>query len=320
MDDHPRIALSSCWCSARHDDGYAMCAEMADLGFDHVELSHGVRLTLVEGILRAVDEGVVRVSSVHNFCPLPPHVSFPAPNLYEPTARDPRVREQWFRHSSRTLEFAGRVGADLAIFHSGSVPFLFSNPVEKLQRLAQRDRSGQEPAAEGYLRQLEKVLRKVERKSRSTLPRLLESFQRILPIAAAQGVRIAVENRESLSELPLDPQFPDFLARFPPDAPIGYWHDAGHAQLKQQMQVFPHRQLLEQNASRQLGFHLHDVSPAGEDHRPIGTGTIDWEMVRDFIAPEHTLVIELSPRLTPDEVRSSRAFLLDLLAQTGGQA
>ncbi|HRG57022.1 MAG TPA: hypothetical protein PLG56_13335, partial [Lacunisphaera sp.] len=51
----PIIALSSCWCSHRHQDGYVMLKEMAALGFDHVELSHGIRITLVPGILKAVD-------------------------------------------------------------------------------------------------------------------------------------------------------------------------------------------------------------------------------------------------------------------------
>ena len=38
-----------------------MLSEMAGLGFDRVELSHGIRITLVPGILRAVEEGLVKV-------------------------------------------------------------------------------------------------------------------------------------------------------------------------------------------------------------------------------------------------------------------
>ena len=49
----PILALSSCWLSSRHTDGYEMLKEMADLGFEYVELSHGIRITLVEGILKA---------------------------------------------------------------------------------------------------------------------------------------------------------------------------------------------------------------------------------------------------------------------------
>ena len=48
-----------------------MLREMADLGFTHAELSHGIRITLVPGILRGVEEGLIKISSTHNFCPLP---------------------------------------------------------------------------------------------------------------------------------------------------------------------------------------------------------------------------------------------------------
>ncbi len=36
-----------------------MLTEMAELGFRHVELSHGIRITLVPGIMKAVEEGVI---------------------------------------------------------------------------------------------------------------------------------------------------------------------------------------------------------------------------------------------------------------------
>ena len=67
-------------------------------------------------------------------------------------------------------------------------------------------------------------------------------------------------------------------------------------------------------APRLGGFHLHDVSEDGHDHQIPGTGTIDFKMIADFVRPEHTLVLELSPRLTTEEVLASRDYLLGVLA------
>ena len=50
----PTLALSTCWNSYRHSDGYAMLAEIRDMGFEYAELSHGTRIVLVPGILKAV--------------------------------------------------------------------------------------------------------------------------------------------------------------------------------------------------------------------------------------------------------------------------
>ena len=56
------------------------------------------------------------------------------------------------------------------------------------------------------------------------------------------------------------------MAGLPADAPAGYWHDTGHAELKQTMGLLEHRSHLAAMAPRLIGFHLHDVSAEGRDH------------------------------------------------------
>lgn len=65
-----------------------MLREIADLGFSHVELSYSIRITLVPGILRAVEEGAAQISSVNDFCPWPTGIMRAAANLFEPSARE----------------------------------------------------------------------------------------------------------------------------------------------------------------------------------------------------------------------------------------
>ena len=74
-------SLSTCWNSDRHKHGRDMLLEIRDLGFEYAELSHGTRVSLMSGILEAVDKGEIKISSVHNFCPLPIGVTRSAPNL-----------------------------------------------------------------------------------------------------------------------------------------------------------------------------------------------------------------------------------------------
>src|SRR6266542_3931593 len=123
---HPRrnccmYALSTCWNSHRHTDGRAMLREIRDLGFDHAELSHGIRISLLPGIFEAVAAGEIQISSLHNFCPLPMGVDRPAPNLYKFSSDDRRERESAFRHTLKTLDTAVRVKARLVVLHTGSV-------------------------------------------------------------------------------------------------------------------------------------------------------------------------------------------------------
>jgi sugar phosphate isomerase/epimerase len=296
----PIIALSTAWCSARHHEGEAMLAEMAGLGFGYVELSHGIRLTLVPGILKGLGEGTVKVSSTHNFCPLPAGMVHPAPNLFEPSAPASRghEQEQWLRHSRRTLDFAAQVRARVVVMHLGSVRFFWLNPARQLRKFVRRHPFVALPAEPRYQQRLTKVLEKLGRRR----PAFWEQTRRSL----------GLENRERLEELPADSDFPGLLESFAQPGPVGYWHDTGHAELKERMGVITQRAMLEANSARLIGFHLHDVDETGRDHQPIGKGRVDFRMIRQFYRPHHLLVLELSPRASPAEVRESRMRIEDV--------
>src|SRR5512136_396525 len=104
-------SLSTCWNSHRHTDGRAMLREIRELGFEYAELSHGTRISLVPGILEAVDAGEMKISSLHNFCPLPMGLTSAAPNIHQFSDERPRERELAIKHTLKTLEFATRVHA-----------------------------------------------------------------------------------------------------------------------------------------------------------------------------------------------------------------
>ena len=114
-------SLSTCWNSGRHTDGRAMLREIRELGFEYAELSHGTRVSLMPGILDAVAAGEIKISSLHNFCPLPMGVEHAAPNIFKFTADNPRERESAFKHSLKTIETAARLKAPLVVLHMGCI-------------------------------------------------------------------------------------------------------------------------------------------------------------------------------------------------------
>ncbi len=310
----PIIALSSCWCSGRHQDGYGMIREMADLGFEHVELSHGIRITLVPGILKAVEEGLVKICSTHNFCPLPTGIHQPAPNIYSPSSPDPREHQQWLRHTRRTLEFSQQVGARYMVTHMGNVRFFWGRPGSKLKDYLRKN-----PEADVSKEPFQKLAKATIAKIRKKMPRFWDqlqmSMEEILPDAERCKVILGAENREGCEELPLDPDFPEFFRQARDHPYLAWWHDAGHARIKERLGLLDHRKFLEENHAKLVGFHLHDVTEEGYDHQKLGSGTVDFEMIAEFIRPHHILVLELNPRLPTEEVLASRDYLEKLLAR-----
>lgn len=292
-----------------------MLKEMAGLGFEWVELSHGIRITLVPGILRAVEEGIIKVASCHNFCPLPNGVMHAAPNLYMPSSRDHKERDQWLRHSKRSVDFAAQVGARNLVLHLGSVEFFWFNPSNKLDDYLEKH-PGIDPAKDaGYQKLLARALARLRAKQGVFWGNMRAGLDALLPYAGQKQVALGLENREKFDELPIDADYADFVASLPPAALAGYWHDTGHAHIKEGMGLLQHREHLQKNAARILGFHLHDVSEEGRDHQPVGAGKIDFSMISEFWRPEHELVLELSPRVTVEGVQQSKQRIEALIAQ-----
>lgn len=292
-----------------------MLREMADLGFTHAELSHGIRITLVPGILRGVEEGLIKISSTHNFCPLPAGVLHAAPNLFEPSALASGEANQWVRQTRRSIEFAALLQSKVLVCHLGRVRYFWFNPTRAVRRyLADHPQAGRQPQDREYSVLRDKCVAKIRRKQPPFMARMQASVGAVLDFAREKGVRLGFENREKIDELPLDADMADLLAGLGADAPVGYWHDTGHADIKEGMGLLNHREHLERLAPRLLGFHLHDVSANGHDHQPVGAGHIDFQMISSFWRPEHRLTLELSPRATVDEVIASKARIEALLA------
>ena len=290
-----------------------MLREIADLGFEYVELSHGVRIVLVPGILKAVGEGMIKVSSTHNFCPLPTGITQAAPNIFEPSAADPREQDQWLRHTRRTIDLAAQLQARAVVCHLGSVVFFWFNPARKLQ--ARLDRNPPEDVAtdKDYQALLTRSVAKLRARMGPYWERTLKNVNKILEYAGKNGMRLGFENREKFEELPVDADFPEFLAGLPAGAPAGYWHDSGHAEIKRAMGLVDPFAQLEKNAARLVGFHLHDVNDEGKDHQPVGSGHVDFKRISSFWRPEHLLVLDLGPRTAIADVLESKARIQALM-------
>ena len=295
-------SLSTCWNSKRHTDGRAMLREIRDLGFEYAELSHGIRLGLLPGILEAVDAGEIKISSLHNFCPLPLGVNHASPNLYEFSDERPRQRELAIKHTLKTFELAERVKAPVVVLHLGSMDL--KDYTGKLAGMLERD--GEKSPRYEKLRA--EAAAKREASKGKAVERTYETLRKLLPEAEKRGLKLGIENRQALEEIPLESDFEFFFREF--DSPnVVYWHDVGHAQIKENLGFIQHAQQLELLSARLAGFHVHDVKFPADDHAAPGTGMIDYANLKPFVKPQHIKVFELSPGLSVEAVKRGVAHV-----------
>lgn len=279
-----------------------MLRELRDLGFAYAELSHGIRISLLPGIFEAVDGGEIQISSVHNFCPLPMGVDRAAPNIFKFSSEDRRERDSAFKHTVKTLDTAVRVGAKLVVLHTGAVDMK-----DYTDRLVDMLGAGQGQSPK-YDKLCAEAIGKREARKARAYENALEMIRRIVDEAKPRGLKLGIENREALEEIPFESDYDWFMNELR-DPTVVYWHDTGHAQIKEHLGIIHHRRFLESRIGRLYGFHIHDVEFPGRDHRPPGAGTIDWASLRPLVKPEHLKVLELSPSLSPEAARQGVEFI-----------
>ncbi len=293
------ISFSTCWNSSRHTAGDAMLREIKNkLGFDLIELGHGIRISLMPGIQKMFEAGEVRFSSLHNFCPLPVEVMGASPDCYVFSARTAPERERAVKQTLQTIDFAARLEAPFVVLHCGRVPI---PPVtEPLIALA---KSGQMFSRE-YVRRKVKAVEKREANAPIYMERVKECLKPIVEHAAARNIRLGIEGRRGYEEIPSERELPGLLDDL--DSPqVGYWHDMGHLQIKENLGFTDHAEWLEKIGPRTLGCHLQDCIWPAQDHQPPFAGDIDLEKLVPLLPPSCLFVWEMSPRKTADEIRRS---------------
>ena len=297
------LAFSTCWNSHRHSEGEAMVDEILEMGFDTIEISHGLKVSLLPGLQKAFADGRMKVSGLHNFCPSPVEVMIDAPDCYEFTSHRAHDRDRAMSLTKRTLEFAAEFRARYVVLHLGTVPM--GHPMKELQQLAAAGRQN----SRKYVRKKLKMVQVRESLSRLYFGRAKEALTKIAAMAEQAGVPVAVESRSHYEQVPTEREMESLMAEFATPW-VGYWHDFGHVQLKANLGLLDHHEWLSRIAPRLLGCHFHDVIWPDLDHRVPFQGTVEFDRLLPLVPPDRPIVWELSPRRKKEDIRMAREVWL----------
>jgi sugar phosphate isomerase/epimerase len=276
-----------------------MLQEILDLGFDRIELGHGTRLSLMEGIQRYFEAGKVKFSSLHNFCPLPVEITRPAPDCYQFSSHRDAERERAVKLSMQTVDFAKRLGAPVVVMHLGRVPI--DTYTDKLVELAEAG----EHLSRKYVKLKLEAVKQREKKAPLYLQRAKDCLMRVIEHAAKAGIKLGVEGRQCYEEIPTEIELSALLDEINAPEVVGYWHDFGHIQIKENVGFVDHAEWLAHISPRMLGGHLHDTKWPGKDHRAPFTGDIDYPKLVPLLPNPCLLVWEMGPRRTAEEIKLS---------------
>ena len=292
------LSFSTSWNMHRHREGESIVEELLGMGISTIELGHGLKVSQVQGIVRMVEQGAVRVSSVHNFCPHPIEVQGNSPDCYEFTSHRESDRSRALRLTRKTIELAGRLGAQAVVLHGGRV-----RTMKNYRKALEMIEAG-EFLTKAYGDMKIEAVQAREAAGPRRLERLRNALQDLLPLAQTEGVHLGLENRERYEDVPSEREMLTFLSRID-HSHLGYWHDFGHAQIKENLAFLDHRRWFAEAAPRLVGCHVHDVIWPNEDHQPPFTGEIRFADLLPQIPHGIPIVFEMSPHAEREAILSA---------------
>lgn len=305
----PDVAVSTAWNALRHTSGTAMAEEFLALGIDRLELDVHTTVEMIEEIERLVKEGKVRISSLHNYCPMPAtteraKAASAQIDLANPIA-DKRLKA--VAQTKNTIEWAARLGAKVVVVHLGRVDV----ELRQKEALSLIIKGKRDQAADIIFDDLS--LRGCRRAP--FIEAAVESLRELVPVAEDSGVKIGLETRYYYAEIPSLDEFRMFFGNIRSSA-LGYWHDVGHADTMEALGIAKQEDYLSKYSEKLLGMHIHDAE-VGDDHQALGLGKIDFTRLRSFIKPHTNLVMEIHRQATVDELVASRNAIISMLSSAG---
>jgi len=269
-----------------------------ELGFDMIELGHGIRLSLMPGIQKMFDSSEVRFSSLHNFCPLPVEVMVASQDCYQLSAASQEERERALKQTLQTIDFAERLGAPFVVLHLGEVDMQpITDPLIKMTKTGKH-------LSRVYVQAKLRAVETREKRAPAHLQRVKDCLRRIVEHAASKNVRIALESRRGYEEIPSERELAALLNELNSEQ-VGYWHDFGHSQIKENLGFIDHGEWLGAVASRAFGSHVQDCVWPAKDHEAPFTGGIDFDKLVPLLPTNCLFVWEMSPNKTADAIRQS---------------
>ena len=298
------LSISTSYLVTSKISGADIVRRLAALEISEVELGYGIDEKCFLDIREALNQSRLQVSSVHNFFPIPPS----APNakgggdvflLSHPAAEERNIAISW---TQRSIEQAVTVGAKAVVLHCGRIEM---NAERK--RLYAFLRNGQihSPRAQNFIH---KKLADREKHKLIYLDNVLRSLEDLIPTAEQNEIILSLENRYHYHELPGPDEFEIIFEKFA-GAPIGYWHDTGHAHAQESLDIISADELLKRYHKNLVGMHIHDARGL-DDHLPPGTGEIDFKKIATRIGDDTLKVIELKPGTPDREVASGIRYLV----------
>ncbi len=303
------LALSTHWNGYKHSSGETLVEEIVQLGFNNLELGYDLRIDHIAGIKDMIEQKVVRVNSIHNFCPVPVGSPFGHPELFELASLIPLERENAIQLTLKTIRFAASVNAKVVVIHCGNIQKIRPSTRKLIQLCeAEKQNTGK------YEKLKTKLLIRREKKAEKYIENLHRSFEKLLPELEEHKICLGIENLPTWESIPTEQEAESIIKKI--NSPyIKHWHDVGHGRIRQNLGFINQKYWIEKFSENIAGFHLHDVKYPARDHIMPPFGDFDFTIIAPYAKNDKVLSMEPAPGTPAEDIIKGKEIIEKALKQ-----
>jgi len=303
------FGLSTAWNAFRHKQARQLIFEIKELGFGEVELSFNLTPAMVDDIAQLTGEGEIKVVSVHNYCPIPDGLfrQQALPDYYSLASQDEAERQLAIRFTKKSIDTARLLGAGILVLHAGRVEI----PDRTSELIRIYSAAGKD--TKEFIALRDSMIKQRQDHAARFFEKTLQSLEEIDCYAREHDLYVGIETRFYYREIPSFEEFIMLWEKFP-GSHLLYWHDTGHAQIREYLGFERHRDYLESFGSYLIGAHLHDITGC-QDHKAPFTGELDFSWLKPYIGKQGVIkIIEAHHPASGKDIMQGRDKLQAMLA------
>ena len=294
-----QVSLSAMWINDRYDAIDNFISNIKEWGFTHIEPNSSIPSQTLDKIVRSSTP----ISSLHSPCPHSiSSTGVPVKELSLSSIHEPERREA-VHYAKKTIELASSTGAGAIVIHLGEIPLDISLQ-DKMYLLCEKGNINSTEYK--HIRALLVTARTSD--AAPYVEAAERSLKELCTYGIQQNVLIGIETRYHFHEIPDINEMERFLNEVRNNT-VGYWHDTGHAEIQQKLDLTSHIEWLSRFKHRMIGAHIHDVTGI-TDHYCPGMGTVDWNMIAELIPQQIIKVCEIGQWNDENHMRNIIPFLI----------
>ncbi|MDD2751555.1 MAG: TIM barrel protein [Candidatus Omnitrophica bacterium] len=297
------LVLSTSWNASRVKNAKKLIFEIKALGFNQVELSFNLSSKMVKDIRELVRNKEIKVTSLHNFCPVPAGIGRlkALPDYYSISSLDEKIRKKALAAAKITIDSAKELAARAVVLHCGRVEI-----VDQTRKLIALYSSGKKQS-QAFIRLKKNAVNERAALAKPFFEQAIKSLDELNTYACKKNILLGVETRFYIREIPSFTEIALILNKFR-DSNIFYWHDTGHAQLMQNLGIAKHEDFLKLYASRMIGVHLHNIIGCLDHQAPL-KGNFDFRLLLPYLKKDTLRVIEAHHQASGQDLIEGKQFL-----------